>query len=464
MDTSNPYEGRRAHWIRPNETERFPHRWIVADTESVSRYSADAETQTLRCVDAVRWRDDLKTGEHEEWHAGESGADFWAWVDDYCRAGHRTVLWFHNISYDLRTLDAFRLLPALGWALEWCNLSRDVSVVSWRSDHGTLVIADTYTWCPKPLADLAGMVGIGKPRLPGNGDTLRVWHARCKADVEITRAVVRELLAFVKGQHMGNWQPSGAGMGYASWRHRFLTCKVLVHDDAPALAAEREAMHAGRAEAWWHGKGVKGPFTEWDMHMSYPRIAAECDVPVKLFAHDNKPSAAVHKWAMKHWTVLARVHVKTDKPVVPCHHDNRIIWPVGEFDTVLWQPELELITQTGGSYTVYEQWRYNAAPALADWARWSMFMCAQPDSVITPVQRTFVKHQSRAVIGRLGLKHSTWEHWGANPYQWCGVTDYLDGDTGETARMLHVGDKTLIETDVREADSSLPQITGYIMS
>jgi hypothetical protein len=464
MDTKNPYEGRRAHWIRPNETERFPHRWIVADTEGRAEYVKGAEIQTLRCVDAVRWRDDLKTGEHEEWIAGESAPDFWAWVDDYCRAGHRTVLWAHNISYDLRTLDAFRQLPLLGWALEWCNLSRDVSVVSWRSDHGTLVIADTYTWCPKPLADLSGMVGIGKPRLPQNGNGLETWHARCKADVEITRQVVRELLAFVKAQHMGNWQPSGAGMGYASWRHRFLTSKVLVHDDAPALAAEREAMHTGRAEAWHHGKASGGPFTEWDMNMSYPRIAAECDVPVKLFAYDDHPSKEVHKWAMKHWTVLARVTVRTDKPVVPCTNDGRIIWPVGEFDTVLWQPELELITLTGGSYTVHEQWRYNAAPALREWAEWSIGMVESPPDSITPVQRTFVKHQARAVIGRLGLKHSVWQDWGANPFGWCGVTDYLDGDTGQTARMLHVGDKTMLETERREADSSLPQITGYIMS
>lgn len=464
MDTKNPYAGRRAHWIRPNETERSPHRWIVADTEGIKRFTNDCEIQTLRCVDAVRWRDDLKTGEHEEWYASESATDFWRWVDDYTRAGHRTVLWFHNVSYDLRTLDAFRILPDYGWRLEWCNLSRDVSVVSWRSDHGTLVIADTYSWCPKPLLDISGMVGIGKPDLPKERDSLADWHARCKADVSITRQVVRELLAFVRGRHLGNWQPSGAGMGYAAWRHRFLTSKVLVHDDAPALAAEREAMHTGRAEAWWHGKAPKPPFTEWDMHMSYCRIAAECDVPVKLFAYDNHPSKEVHRWAMKHWTILARVKVTTGKPVVPCHKDGRIIWPVGEFETTLWQPELELIGQTGGTYEVIEQWRYNAAPALQEWARWSMFECGQPDSQITGVQKTFVKHQSRAVIGRLGLKHSTWEQWGSNPYGWCGVTDYLDGDTGETARMLHVGDQTMIETEVRESDSSLPQITGYIMS
>lgn len=464
MDSVNRYPGRACHWIRHNHTERMPHRWIVADSEAHRMRDGDTETQTLRCVDATRWRDDLKHDDQAEDYAGESAPEFWQWVDEWTRAGTRTVLWFHNASYDLRTLDAFRCLPALGWQLDWCNLDRDVSVATWRSGHGTLVIADTWTWLAKPLSDVSGMVGIGKPPLPDDDDSLAAWHRRCAADVAITRAAVLDLTGFVRDQHLGNWQPSGAGMGYATWRHRFLDHKVLVHDDAPALAAERAAMHSGRAEAWWHGKAKRGPFTEWDMHMAYCRIAAECDVPVKLFAYDGKPTAAVHQWAMKHWTVLCRVRVTTERPVVPHQTGERIIWPTGTFETTLWQPELELITRTGGSYQVLEQWRYNMAPALRGWARWSMDMCAAPDSEITPVQRAWVKHQSRAVIGRLALRTATWEQWGGNPYGWCGMSTLVDGETGESQRMMHVGDRTFTESAARESQNSLPQITGYIMA
>lgn len=464
MDSEQPYEGRAMHWIKPNHTERMPHRWIVADSEAYRRQLADGEAQTLRCVDATRWRDDLATGLHSEDYAGEDAAGFWQWVDEYTRAGTRTVLWFHNASYDLRTLDAFRQLPALGWQLEWCNLDRDVSVATWRSLHGTLVIADTWTWLAKPLTDVSGMVGIGKPKLPDDDDSLAAWHARCAADVAITRAAVLELLQLVRDEHLGNWQPSGAGMGYSMWRHRFLSHKLLVHNDAPALEAERAAMHAGRAEAWHHGKSARGPFTEWDMRMSYPSIAAECDVPVKLFAYDGRASDKVHRWAMRHWTVLCRVSVRTDVPVVPHFTGERTIWPTGEFETTLWQPELELIERTGGSYKVIEQWRYNAAPALQEWARWSVGQLDNPDPSLTPVQRTWIKHQARAVIGRLALRTSSWEQWGANPYGWTGLTVLVDGETGDCQRMMHVGDRTFVEAERRESGNSLPQITGYIMS
>lgn len=450
--------------MRGNLQERMPHRWIVADTEGLRESRGDTETQTLLCADAVRWRDDLKTGDHAEWWSGESAEDFWAWVDEYCAAGKRVILWFHNQSYDLRTLAAFDLLPRLGWELEWCNLDRDVSVVTWRSDHGTLTIADTYTWVPKALAEIGGMVGIPKPRLPRKRDTLDAWHARCRADVEITRAMVLEILDYIKTEHCGNWQPTGAGMGYTLWRHRFMTHKILVHDNADALDAERRAMWAGRAEAWFHGKATAGPFREYDMHMAYCRIAAECDVPVKFWCDDGKPSKRVHEWAMQTWIVLCDVEVTTDVPCVPVSYQGRVIWPVGTFRTTLWQPELDLVVRNGGRYTVLRQFRYNAAPALSEWARWSMGQCARKDNGITPVQQTWVKHQSRALIGRLALRNSTWDEWGANYHGGAGMTTMLDASTGTQHRMMHVGNRTFMETGRSESDSGLPQITGYIQS
>jgi hypothetical protein len=464
MDTTDPYPDRVAHWIRHNSVERIPHRWIVADSEARRHQVKGGEEQTLRCAVGVRWSDDPRRPSADEWAEFDDGMAFWSWVTDHCRAGARTVVWFHNASYDLRTLGAFTHLPDIGWDLEWCNLARDVSVASWRGVAGTLVICDTYTWLAKALESVAGMVGIGKPRLPTDSSSDAKWLARCRADVEITAEAVRQLLAFVRDEHLGNWQPSGAGMGYATWRHRFLEHKVLVHDDAPALAAERAAMFAGRAEAWWHGKAPGGPWTEWDCHMSYPRIAAECDVPIKLFWRDRAPSRKVHEWAREHWITLVRAIVRTEVPVVPVATGDRILWPVGEFETWLWQPEQDLVRSTGGRYKVLDQFRYNGAPALRSWAQWSMDLCAAPDWRITPVQRTWVKHQSRAVIGRLGLQNRAWEHWGANPYAWCGLSDLLDVDTGETSRMMHVGRRTFVEGERRESSSSLPQITGYIMA
>jgi hypothetical protein len=461
---ARPYPGRNPHWIKGNAQERIPHRWIVADTESEREQLADGEQLRFKVASAVRWRDDLKAGDGTAWGDWWTREGFWEWVTEFCWTHGRTVLWFHNLGHDLGQLDAFTLLPAMGYELVWCNLSRDVSVVSWRGPRGTLLMADTFTWIPKGLAELAPMVASTKPPLPRKGDPPEAWTRRCRADVETTRRVVERLLTFVRDEHLGNWQPSGAGMGHTAWRHRFMDHKVLVHDDTDALDAEREAMHTGRAEAWWHGRAAGGPFTEWDMHMSYCRIAAECLVPAKLWAHDPRPSAQVHQFGLDHWRTLARVTVRTDVPVVPARIDGRIAWPTGVFETCLWDTELALVRESGGSYDVHEQWRYTRKPALKQWAEWSIAQCGLSGDHIDPIAREWVKHQSRAVIGRLALRTPTWQEWGGNWLHHTGISLMTDQATGQTRRMMHVGGQVFEESGRSEAANSVPAITSWIMA
>lgn len=461
---ANAYPGRTPHWLKGNATERIPVRWIVADTETSSRPDGTTQVQTLRCWDAVRWRTDLKTGEARELGKGESAVAFWQWVTEWCHTHGRTVLWFHNAGFDLAILDAFTELPRLGCELVWCNLDREVSVATWRTPGGTLVIADTYTWTAKPLEVLAGMVNIAKPPLPAAGDDLDTWHHRCLADVLITEQVVRELLSFVRDQHLGNWQPSGAGMGHTTWRHRFMTHKVLVHDDADALAAEREAMHAGRAEAWYHGRPSGGPFTEHDMTMSYTTVARDCLLPAKLWDHDARPTPRVHRWALEHWRVLARVIVRTEVPCVPARAGGRIVWPVGRFATTLWDTELALLEECGGSYEVLEQWRYTRKPVLAEWAAWSIAMCGLEPPAVTLVQRTWIKHQARATIGRLGLRTPSWEPYADNWLPGYTGLSLLSEEGTPARRLMHVGSAVWAESGAAEAQQSVPAIPSWIMA
>lgn len=458
------YPGRTPHWIRANATERIPVRWIVADAESRSEDRDGAEVQTLRCWDAVRWRTDLKTGEQREEAAGEDARAFWEWVLAWCHSHGRTVLWFHHAGVDLAWLDAFTILPELGAELRWCNLDRDVSVAAWRTPGGTLTIADTYTWTNSALGDLAPLTGIRKPPLPAEGDSLAAFHHRCRQDVLITEAIVRELLAFIRREHLGNWQPSGAGMGHTAWRHRWYDHKVLVHDDADALAAERSAMHAGRAEAWYHGRPPGGPFTEWDMRMAYTTIARDCHVPAKLWAADPAPSRKVHAWALEHWRVLADVYVRTAQPVVPARVNGRTCWPVGEFATTLWDTELALLRASGGTYRVLRQWRYTRKPALAGWAAWSISMTGLEPPAIGLVAKTWVKHQARATIGRMGLRTASWEPWSDNWLPAYTGISLLTEEGAQGRRLMHVGGQVWAESDRAEAQQSVPMIPSWIMA
>jgi len=455
---------RAPHWVRHNQQERIPSRMIAFDTESRSEYEGDIETQTWRCGTAIRWRTDLKTGDHAGAAVFDNPMDMWQWVSSFCRDGTRTVVWCHNLGYDARISQVFTLLPSLGFRLEWCNLDRNVSSMTWRSDHGTLVFADTWTWLPMTLESIAPQVGLVKFRMPAQRMGDDEWYAYCMRDTEIVYHVVSRLITYIRNEHLGNWQPTGAGMAMATWRHKFLSHKILVHDDAAILEAERLAMYTGRAEAWRHGKLGIGTWTEVDFKNAYLRISAECKLPRKLHMSTGSLSHAQYGKLRDRFSVLCHATVDTGLPILPVRVDGKIMWPVGRFDGWYWDCEIDLAIASGARVKINRTHVYVEDYILRDWALWVMSLLDKNNDVTDPVVKTWIKHCSRALIGRLALRTPSWEPYGANPEGITGITNVIMPDEGLVTRMLHVGDQTLLETRRDEGRDSLPQVTGKIMA
>lgn len=455
---------RQAHWIRENRQERIPPRMVVFDTESKSSRHGNVETQTWRVGCAIRWRTDLKTGDHAEAAVFETDRDMWEWVADFCRPETRTVAWAHNLGHDVRIASALTILPLLGFELEWSNLDRNVSCMTWRSPKGTLVLCDTYTWLPLSLAALAPGVGLVKFTMPKGNADVDTWCAYCMRDVQILYRIVGDLLGFIRGAHLGNWQPTGAGMAYATWRHKFLRDKILVHADNGALQAERAAMHTGRAEAWRHGLITGTLWTEVDMTNAYLTIGRECELPRKLRFSTGRINAAQYRKLADRNRLLCLCDIFAPCPVVPARINGREMWPEGRFTTWLWDTEVDCALRWGCDVSVQRAYVYARSPVLREWAMWMGNILDERSETVSPIVRTYVKHAARALIGRVALRTRKWELFGANPDGITGISRMIDPETGTVRRMMHTGAVTMIETDPEESPDSIPMITSWIMS
>lgn len=455
---------RAAHWIKHNQQERIPPRMVVFDTEAKSSYDDGIEYQSWRTGTAIRWRTDLKRQDIHEAKVFDTPLAFWEWVSDFCRSGTRTVAWAHNLGYDVRVSQAFTILPTLGFRLEWCNLDRNVSSMTWRSDHGTLVFADTWTWIPLPLKEIGAHLGLDKLRMPNDNATQDEWNDYCLRDTEIAYRVVLDLVQFIKAEGLGNWQPTGAGMAYTTWRHKFMEHKVLCHDDAQALQAERTAMYTGRAEAWKHGILLYEKWTEVDLRNAYLTIAEESELPRKLHMHTGSISMEQYASLNNRFAVLCRCDVDTTVPVLPHRTDDKIIWPIGQFTGWYWDTEVNCALRNMAHIKIREAYVYARAPILRKWAAWIRERLQDNLCGASPIVATWLKHCGRAFIGRLALRTPSWEQWADNIEGITGITYAVFPEEKRTARLLHVGPDVLIETARDEGKDSLPQITGWIMA
>lgn len=455
---------RRAHWIKLNHQNRIPNRWIAFDTEAHKFARAKTEVQRWDLACAYRWRTGLKSGDLMERAAFYHPESFWEWVNEFCRPEQRTVIWAHNLGYDTRIAAAFDLLPKMGWRLEWSNLSSSVSSMTWRSDRGTLVFADLFTWLPMRLEEIGELVGLPKLEMPTAHRVGKPWIDYCFRDAEIVYAAVSEIVKFIDTEDLGNWQPTGAGMAFATWRHKFMTDKVLVHDEEKALKAEREAMHTGRAEAWRHGELGGEKWHEVDIRQAYTRLAAGTELPTKLKFHTGPISRNQYMELRSRFAVLCKVQVRTEVPCVPTHRGQRHLWPNGEFTSWLWDAEVDLAMAENGQVRILESYVYTRHPILAQWAQWVLKTQGMGPDVVSPVVAKWIKHSGRTLIGRLSMRSSQWQIWGANPEGEQGISHMVDVESGDVTRMMHVGEQTFQETGKVEGKDSLPQITGYIMS
>ena len=450
--------------MRPNEVTRIPRRHIFLDTEARKTLRKGWEEQQWRCGAAIFWRG-RKGGKPKEYSRGyRDPMSLWSDVTEFASYKGRTVLWTHNVGYDVRVSDALRALPKLGWNLTAHNLAARSTWLVWRRGESTLVVADSTSVFATTIKQMGKWFGFEKLDLPDDDATDETWMDRCATDVAILARAVLAYLGWLDENDMGNWQMTGNGQSYATFRHQFLTHMMEVHDNDDALAAERRALWCGRTEAYWHGESRQGRLYELDFHCAYARIAADNAVPVRLVGEIPSGYDWRNRMARPDVAALAEVTVECETPLVPTEFDGRILWPIGRFRTTLWDPELKLLMARGARVQFHRGWLYRKEPALAAWARWILSGLDADDEIVPAYQKHILKLWSRALIGRFAMSYTSWEPFGSlrhpDAVRWTSV----DIQTGAHREMVQVGTTVWEQGGREEWGNSMPMVTGYIQS
>lgn len=452
-----------AHYIRGNAIARVPDRIVCLDTEASRDYHPGGETQewSLGVASFTWWTS--KGNIHQSQSRYDYPEDMWQHIVTFSRMKRRTVVYAHNIGYDLRISRALEILPALGWTLADARIEDRASWFKWQNQTRTLILCDSGSIFPTTLDQVGQMFGIVKPPLPQPTDRSALF-ARCEGDVAILTNAISTYIASLRTGWAGNWQVTGSGQSWSHFRHSHYTHKILVHDDKEAMEAERRAMWTGRCEAWKWGRDDHETVYEYDYSNAYPRIARDVSVPTRLRGSSGPVDFRSLLDMADRYAILAEVSVQVREPLVPTSHQDRIVWAVGRFDTVLWDPELRLLEQQGADVRVQRAWYYKREPTLKDWAEWILSQVHDKSGQVPEWQKLVLKHWSRTLIGRFAMRYRSWEQIALSDQMRLYVSDYKDMDTGQTSKLMQLGQQILLQGQESEGPDYCPQVTGYIMS
>lgn len=452
-----------AHYIRPNHKANVPRRMVVINAAAVSEYKTTGEQHTWRCGVAIFIHWTSKGFMHHTTRTFDSPDQLWGEVCAFTRKKQRTIVYAHNLPYDLRITDALRCISANKFSLEAIRVSSQGSWSRWSKDKATLTLCDSASIFPITVGSLGLLVDTHRLPVPDSQD-LGEWLAATVREAEIVAKAMVEYWNWLRTGVAGNWQMTGAGQSWSHWRHSHYTHQVLVHADMVAINAERRAMWTGRAENWRHGVDVDTPIYEWDWANSYPRVVRDWDVPVRLVGETKRPSKGDLQTLAKKFIINAEVEVETDLPIVPTSYDGGIVWPVGKFETTLWWPEIEALLRHGQTVRPKRIWLYRGEPALRQWASWIIGEIHDPNFTSRKWVGPILKHWSRTLIGRFATQYQNWELFGQDPVERIQIGHMYDADSGELTDVMQVGSDLHIMAGVSESDDSCPQITSYAMS
>ncbi len=459
-----PQPARVWHNIRPNEITRIPRQHIVLSvaTRSARRGRTGIQTWRLAVANFIQGAKGRST--RSETSDFKDAKRLWRDVSRFVGDSGRCILWSHKLDDTVRITQVFHELPAQGWNLTGHNITNRASWLEWKRGKATLLMLDTLAFFPTTIDQIGIWHGQGVRAVGIDSDDDLDWLASCRRHNGILSKAISEYLAWLEREDMGNFQITGAAQSWATYRHKFLTHKLTVHNEPDALTAERRAMWTGRCEAYWRGELKGERVYEFDFAGAYPRIARDYSVPTKLIG-DMPPTYDWHNAiGNKRTALLAEITVNTRVPVLPASYNGRILWPIGTFNTTVWDVEIQAALAAGASVTVNRAWLYRKAPALQAWGTWIMDQLSKDDTELEAWQRAILKHWSRALIGRFAMTYNLWDDWGTAPTSTVKRSILYDAQTKTKSELMQVGTTVWEDKGRTDWQNSMPMITGYVQA
>jgi len=203
------------------------------------------------------------------------------------------------------------------------------------------------------LAELGKKVGLEKLKTPETFTGLESDDEYCRRDVEIISRAVTGWAEWLIDCDLGSFQLTAASQAINTFRHRFMRDRILIDADLDALRVARDSYHGARCEAGRIGH-YNGDFVLLDVNSMYPHVMHDYEFPLRLRGFKRNIRVEDLLQLLDEYCICSHCRVKVEKPFLAVRHEDKLVFPIGEFDCYLTTPDLQYLKEHGGIKRVYE--------------------------------------------------------------------------------------------------------------
>ena len=385
--------------VKPITTLRgytYPQYMIFFDTESYididSEENEDTnEFHTLRLGVAIYIHIDKQINvlEKEIYHYKTSD-EFWNYVERKTIRKNTLYIYAHNAKYDTLNVDIIEQLEKRKFDVPYPTIN-NAFIISATKNRKKLKIVDTFNYARTSVESIGKKLDVPKISLDeyrlkatkkirytqDNKYTLgeidfnsipdSVLLPYCENDVEIIAQFILSLIRLLnteyKGKKLGSLKYTTAGIALDIYRHSFVTKPIYYHQNDTLLKLEREAYRGGIVECFKLKKLQKQQYYLLDINSMYVSVMSKHKLPTyPVMYRDNPELSDLENSIQNGYYIIADVLlcVEYNYGKYALKHDNKLIFPNGEFRIQLHLPEIlealkkKIITKVF-CYVIYNQ-------------------------------------------------------------------------------------------------------------
>lgn len=341
--------GRNPHILKQTRGENRPSNVIFFDTETNTVPISEDERKLVLKLGVVQHCQTIK-GERlkpQKDLVFTTPGELWDFIDNRSYSKRTNYLVAHNLGFDLAVTDGFTHLYRRGWKLESFYSKGVTSIFRWSEGDRKLLGVDNTNLFPGKL-ELWGEI-MKVPKLSVDFDTVSDCELiiYCQRDVEIMRRSWLTWLDFLDENRCGAFKMTVGSTAFNTWRHRYMTARVHIHDNPLALQLERDSYRGGRTEVLFQGTLTDRHFYYLDVNSMYGYVLSRYMYPLGIYNALETDSISQLLKKLQNFAVVAQVDIETPEPWFPLKIDTHTCYPTGRFTTTLTTPELALCFQRG---------------------------------------------------------------------------------------------------------------------
>lgn len=454
------------HNLRPNEKTWTPAVVAFLDTETRMTQLADSEAHTLRCWAAqlIVRRDKRKSVEWQESDEGLFASDSAITIAGWNHKHPTLWVYCHNLAFDLTTSEITTHLAKLGYVVTEFAIDSPSPFVKLTNGRCHLTLADSFSWLPARLEDVAAKIGMYKPELPGNDDDDTWWLARCRADADILATAMTTIMQWWQENDLGHWSVTGSASGWNVMRHKIDARRIVINTSPDGIAADRRAIYGGRRGLWRAGQLPASRYADIDFSAAYPTIAESLSLPIERMSHFTSLPVD-HRWITSdRHGIIARVRIATDIPRWPVRAGKRVWYPAGEFWADLAGPDIAEAQRLGCLREIGDGWVHRLGHVLRPWAQWCLATSRGDDPSVPEVVRLWAKHCGRAVIGKWAQRAFQTIELGPAPRHGWWAQDGWNHSQGVRATIIDFDGRRWQSSASGDGDNCYPAVLAYVES